>query len=369
MNKLSVLCGAFSALMLLSCNKGRKGMQMPSTIPYPVVEVPTRNIVGYDNYPASIEGIINSNVRAKISGYIDKVLVDEGQKVSKGQVLFTLRIESLSQDAKAAEANVKAAIVEVSRLVPLVEKNIVSDVQLQTAKARLAQAQGTYNSIKANVEYANVKSQIDGNVGAINVREGALVSPADPVPLTTVSATKDVYAFFSINEKEYMNFLSTARGKTKEEKIKNLPPVLLQLANGELYSEKGKIETVTGQVDKSTGTVSFRARFKNPNGILSNGNSGIIKIPKTYENAIVVPEVATFEQQGVSYVYRVKNDTAYATVVDIKDRINKVAIIKSGISKGDKVVVEGIVRLRNASPVKEKEVDFNTTINSIKPTF
>jgi len=369
MNKLSILCGAFSALLLVSCNKEQKSPQMPSKMPYPVVEVPTKNIVGYDNYPTSIEGTINSNVRAKISGYIGKVLVDEGQKVSKGQILFTLRIESLSQDAKATEANVNAAKVEVDRLIPLVEKNIVSKVQLQTAKARLAQAQSTHNSIKANVEYANVRSQIDGYVGAINFREGALVSPADPVPLTTVSAIKDVYAFFTLNEKEYINFLSTAKGKTKGEKIKNLPPVLLQLANGELYSEKGRIETVTGQVDKSTGTVSFRAKFKNPNGILSNGNSGIIKIPKTYENAVVVPEVATFEQQGINYVYKVKNDTAYATIVEIKDRIDKVAVIKSGINKGDKVVVEGIVRLRNASPVIEKEVDFDTTINSIKPMF
>jgi len=370
MNKLSVLCGAFSALLVVSCNnKGGRGPQMPSKMPYPVVEVPTKNVVGYDSYPASIEGTINNNVRAKISGYIDKVLVDEGQKVTKGQILFTLKIESLNQDAKAAEANVNAAKVEVNKLIPLVEKNIVSSVQLQTAKARLAQAQGTYNSIKVNVEYANVRSQIDGYVGAINFREGALISPADPVPLTTVSAIKDVYAFFTLNEKEYINFLSNAKGKTREEKIKNLSPVSLQLANGEIYSEKGKIETVTGQVNKSTGTVSFRARFKNPNGILSNGNSGIVKVPKTYTNAVVVPEVATFEQQGISYVYRVKNDTAYATAVEIKDKVDRVAVIKSGINKGDKVVVEGIIRLRNASPVIEKKVDFDATVNSIKPSF
>jgi len=369
MNKLSILCGAVSALLVVSCNKGGRGLQMPSVMQYPLVEVPTKSIVGYDSYPASIEGTINSNVRAKISGYIDKVLVDEGQKVSKGQILFTIKIESLSQDAKAAQANVNAAQVEVNRLIPLVEKNIVSEVQLQTAKARLAQAQSTYNSIKANVEYANVRSQIDGYVGSINFREGALISPADPVPLTTVSATKEVYAFFTLNEKDYMNFLNTAKGKTKEEKIKNLPPVLLQLANGEVYSEKGKIETVTGQVNKLTGTVSFRAKFKNPNGILSNGNSGIIKVPKIYENAVVVPEVAVFEQQGVNYVYAVRNDTAYATVVEIKDKVDRVAIIKSGVSKGDKVVVEGIIRLRNATPVIEKKADFDATVNSIKPTF
>jgi len=370
MNKTIIYGVLTASFLLVSCNKGQNQQgQMPSAMPYSVVEVPTKTVIGYDSYPANIEGTNNNNVRAKVSGYITKVLVDEGQRVRKGQVLFTLETQSMSQDAEAAKANVNAAQVEVDRLIPLVQKNIIGNVQLETAKARLAQAQSTYSSVVATIDYANIRSSIDGYVGSINFREGALVSPADPMPLTTVSTTNEVYVFFTLNEKEYINFLNTAKGKNKEEKIKNFPPVLLQLANGEIYSEKGKIETVTGQIDKSTGTVSFRAKFKNPNGILSNGNSGIIKIPKTYENAIVVPEIATFEQQGYSYVYAVKNDTAYATMIEIKDKINRLAIVNSGLNKGDKVVVEGIIRLRNATPVVEQKIDFDSIVNSVKPVF
>lgn len=369
MSKLTIWIGLSASLLLLSCNKEKNDQQAPSTLPYSVVEVPTKTVIGYDTYPANIEGTNNSDVRAKVSGYITKVLVDEGQRVRKGQVLFTLETQSISQDAQAAKANVNAAQVEVDRLVPLVEKNIISNVQLETANARLEQAKSAYNSVVATIDYANIRSLIDGYVGSINFREGALVSPSDSMPLTTVSTTDDVFVFFALNEKDYIDFISKAEGKTRDEKLKNFPLVELQLANGKIYSEKGKIETVTGQVDRATGTVSFRAKFKNPNGILANGNSGTIRIPKEYKDVVVVPEIATFEQQGINYVYSVKNDTAYATIITITDRFSRMAIIESGVKQGDKVVVEGIVRLRNQTPVIPKTVDFETLVNSLKPTF
>lgn len=370
MSKSIIWSGLLASLLLVSCNKENNNQQQgPTALPFPVIEVPTKSLVGYNTYPANIEGTTNSDIRAKVSGYITKVLVDEGQKVRKGQVLFTLETQSMSQDAQAAMANVNAAQVEVDRLIPLVEKNIISSVQLETAKARLAQAKSTYSSVAATIDYANIRSSIDGYVGSINFREGTLVSPADPMPLTTVSTTEDVYVFFALNEKDYIDFISRAEGKTREEKLKNFPEVELQLANGAAYSEKGKIETVTGQVDKTTGTVSFRARFKNPNGILANGNSGTILIPKEYENVVVVPEVATFEQQGIDYVYKIQNDTAFATIITIKDKVNRIAIIESGLKPGDKVVVEGIVKLRNNTPVIPQTVNFDSLVNSLKPVF
>src|SRR5690554_1952648 len=370
MSKSIIWSGLLASLLLVSCNKENNNQQQaPTALPFPVIEVPTKSLVGYNTYPANIEGTTNSDIRAKVSGYITKVLVDEGQKVRKGQVLFILETQSMSQDAEAAKANVNAAQVEVNRLIPLVEKNIISSVQLETAKARLAQAKSAYSSVAATIDYANIRSSIDGYVGSINFREGALVSPTDSQPLTTVSTTDEVYVFFALNEKNYIDFLSKTEGKTREEKIKNFPLVELQLANGKTYSEKGKIETVTGQVDKTTGTVSFRAKFKNPSGILANGNSGMIRIPKEYKDVIVVPEVATFEQQGIDYVYAVKNDTAYATIVKITDKINRIAVIESGVRQGEKVVVEGIVKLRNNTPVTPRTVNFDTLVNSLKPAL
>ncbi len=362
---LYIIIGLFA---LQAC-KQQPQQQAPAAMPYPVVSVPLKTITAYNSYPANVEGTNNSSVRAKVSGYITQVLVDEGEKVRKGQVLFKLETQSLSQDAGAAQANVNAAQVEVDRLVPLVEKNIISSVQLETAKARLAQAKSSYNSIVANIDYANIRSLIDGYVGAIPYREGSLVSPGDPQPLTTVSTTKDVYVFFSLNEKDYLNFLNTTEGTTRDEKIKNFPEVQLQLINGTVYSEKGKIETVTGQVEKSTGSVTFRAKFPNPSGILANGNSGSILIPKQYKDVVVVPETATFEQQGYIYVYKVEKDTAYSTMIGVEDIVDHMTIVKSGIKKDDKVVVEGIVKLKNRTPVIEQNVSFDSIVNSLKPVF
>src|SRR5690554_8011288 len=255
----------FSAL-LTSCDNGNnnQGQFGQQALPFPVITIPSETVIAYDTYPTRLEGIINSQVYAKTSGYITEVLVDEGQKVKRGQTLFRLETESLSQDAAAAQANVNAAQVEVDKLKPLVEKNIISSVQLETAKARLAQAQSGYNSIVANIGYATIKSPVDGYVGAIPFREGSLVSPTSQVPLTTVANIDKIFAFFSMNEKDYLDFIENNEGNTIDEKIKNLPKVRLLLANGSLYDQEGTIETINSQVNPTTGTVSFRAVFENP---------------------------------------------------------------------------------------------------------
>jgi len=367
--KISYLSFILGFFLFASC-KNNPQQQAPAAMPYPVVEIPVKTVTGYTAYPVSIEGTINSAVRAKVAGYIKQVLVDEGQAVKKGQPLFRLETQALSGDAAAAKANVNAAQVEVDKLKPLVEKGIVSKVQLETARARLAQAQASYNSIAANIGYATIKSPVNGFVGLIPFREGTLVSPADPTPLTTVSAIDNIYAYFSMNEKEYLNFIRQAAGKNLAEKVKNLPPVELQLVNGDIYSRKGRIETVSGQVNPQTGTVSFRAVFPNPEHILSNGNSGKIRIPQTYENAVVVPESATYEQQGRVYVFLVQGDSvAVSTPVEVKDRVENLVIAASGIKAGDKIIAQGVGKLRNNTPVKPQPVAFDSIANSLNVVF
>lgn len=370
MKKLSYTGLIVGLFLFISCQENKKGQQAHGPMPFPVVEVPLKTVIGYTSYPVSIEGTINSAVRAKVSGYITAVLVDEGEKVKKGQTLFRLETQSLTQDAGAAQANVNAAQVEVDKLKPLVEKNIISQVQLQTAEARLAQAKANYNSVTASIGYATIKSPVNGYVGAISFREGALVSPGDPTPLTTVSDIDEVYAFFAMNERDYLNFIQTTKGKTLSDKIKNFPPVELQLVNGEIYKEKGKIETVTGQVNTSTGTVSFRATFPNSNRILANGNSGNIRIPKTYENVPVIPEAATYEQQGRVYVYQVQGDTlAVSSPIEVTDRVENLVVVASGIKAGDKIVAQGVGKLRNNTPIQPQLVSFDSIANSLNVVF
>ncbi|MGB3775355.1 MAG: efflux RND transporter periplasmic adaptor subunit [Leeuwenhoekiella sp.] len=362
------------SFLLLSCGKeegsGQAGAAAQQKPQLPVISVPTETVTGYTSYPTSIEGIVNAEVRAKIAGYITEVLVDEGQKVKKGQTLFKLETQSLTQDADAAQANVNAAQVEVDKLKPLVEKDIISNVQLETAKAKLQQAKSGYNSIAANIDYANIKSPVDGYVGSIRLRKGNLISPSDQMPLTTVSDISEVYAYFSMNEKDYFDFIRDADGEDLTEKIKNMPQVTLVLANNSEYEQKGTIQTINSQVNANTGSIQFRAMFDNPTQVLTNGNSGTIKIPKTYTDAIVVPSVSTFERQGSTFVYKIGEDsTAVAAQFEMKAEVDNLFVIASGVKEGDKIVGKGLAKLRGETKIIPKEVPFDSIAKPIKQVF
>lgn len=383
-------------LSAISCkNQPAQPQRGASAIPVSVIEVVTKDITGHQSFPVNIEGKINNEVRAKISGYIKEVYVDEGQHVTKGQPLFRLETDVQSQNAQAASAGIRAAEatitaarasvqsaqVEVDKLIPLVEKNIISPVQLETAKANLARAEGqleqakaskvqaeaNLSGIRANIDFATVRSPITGVIGSINFREGSLVGPSDPMPITMVSETSEVYAYFSMNEAEYLDFLNNTSGKTVKDKLNNLPLVDLKLANGQIFNEKGKIQTVTGLIDAQTGSIKFRAIFKNPAGLLSSGNSGFVLIPKSYKDALVIPESATYEQQGIVYAYTVKADTVFNTPVEVEDRINRLALIKSGLKKGDIIAAKGIGKLRNGVPIQPIPTQLDSIVNAVKP--
>jgi membrane fusion protein (multidrug efflux system) len=372
-NLKSILIPSLALLILSSCGNKEGNQQQTADMPpaaFPVAQLESKTVIGYQEYPTNIQGIVNSDVRAKASGYIQKVYVDEGQKVQKGQILFRLETQSLSQDAGAAQARINVAQVEVDKLIPLVEKNIISPVQLETAKANLAQAKANYSSIAANIDYATVKSPVNGYVGAINFREGSLVSPNDATPLTTVSDIQQVYAFFNLNEANYLNFLQNTKGNNLDEKIKNFPEVSLLLANGDMYPIKGKIQTSAGQINRSTGTVSFRAIFDNPNQLLTNGNSGKIQIPVIYENAVVVPQESTMEQQGHTIIFKVgDNNTVASSLITIKGKVDNMFVVESGVNVGDKIVVTGIGKLRNDMPIAPQNVAFDSIIKPINTLF
>lgn len=403
---------SFVGLSLFSCKKEGGPQQNDGPKPYQVVSAEEKDLVGFQSFPASIRGIVNNDVRAKIQGYITQVLVDEGQYVTKGQPLFRLETNALSETADAAKSGVSAAQasasaaranvlaaqsavtaaqVEVDKLKPLVQRNIVSNVQLQTANANLAKAQAqlaqakasqqqavagvsqasaNYKSAQATVNYSIIRSPISGYIGKLPLRVGSLVGPSDQTPITTVSDVSSIYAYFSMNEKEYLSFLEKSTGATVPEKIKNLPMVDLVLANGSTYKEKGKVETVSGEIDPTTGTMQFRAGFSNPQKLLNNGNSGTIKIPIHYDHVIAVPESATYEQQGVVYVYKVgAGNKVKNEIIEVKDRVNNLVIVKSGLNKGDKIVATGISSLKPDTQIIPKPINMDSLVQSIKPVF
>jgi len=368
MNKIFLT--ATAAIAMVACNNTQQqaaqdNAQIPS---YPAIIVGEQNTTSFLSYPVNIEGVVNSPVQAKVSGYITKVLVDEGQAVTQGQALFQLETQTLNQSAASAKAQVEVAQVEVNKLIPLVEKNIVSKVQLETAKANLQRAQAAYNEVASNIGFAVVKAPVNGIVGAINYREGALVTANNTV-LTTVSDVKEVYAYFSMNEKEYLDFLSNTEGKNLPEKLKNLPEASLVLANGKEYTQKGKIQAVTGQIDPTTGSIQFRATFPNPEGVLTNGNSGTIRVPQHFSNSLVIPEVATFEQQGKVFAYKIiEKDSVVQTVITLKNRADNYAVVESGLSKGDIILVQGLNAVRRGMHIKpEPIVQMDSIVKRIQP--
>lgn len=383
MHKYIPQLGLLSVLFLMASCQENKEAAAPPAPQLEVVDVSTKTVTGYQDFPANIQGKINNDVRAKIQGYIQKVFVDEGQKVKKGQALFQLEANTIAETANAAksgisvaESNVNVAQVEVDKLRPLVEKGIISNIQLETAKANLAsaksalaQARANYQNANANLDYAIVRSPIDGVVGRIAFREGSLVGPSDATPLTNVAQVSTVYAYFTMNEKNYMQFLNQLKGESLSEKIKQIPAVKLRLADGSIYAHEGKVETISGQVDPATGTVQFRAAFDNPNNMLNNGNSGSVLLPTVYENAIAVPAVATFEQQGKMLVYKVVNDTAISTIIEVEDKVDNTVVVSEGVQPGEQVVITGTGTLRNRTAIVPKKVNFDSVVQSINPIF
>ncbi len=358
------------ALLLFSCSDLKKKAPQRPLLSLPVIKVQKMNITGFQMITANIEGTINDEVRPKISGFITKVYIDEGQRVKKGQLLFKLETLAVNQDALAAKANLQSATIEVEKIKPLVKEGIISKRELETATALQTSAKATYNGVLAQIDYGNVRAAIDGIVGEIPFRVGSLVSPSDIEPLTTVSELNEVYAYYSMNEKEYLSFLRNTQGSSVREKIKNFPKVKLILADDSEYDQEGTVETTTGQIDTQTGTVSFRARFPNPNGLLNNGNSGFIKIPQQYNEVLVVPEQSTFENQTIVYVFSVKeSDTVVQKAITPIRRINNLLLIKDGLNEGEQIVGQGVSKIGNGTKIHPVVTPFDTIASSTETIF
>ena len=339
-------------VIFVGCKNKQPQQQATGPMPFKVQTLKKQDIVVYQQFSANLEGQQNVQIRPKVTGFIQKIYIDEGQIVKKGQLLFKLETASLSQDASAEKAKVNAAQVEVDRLIPLVERNIISSVQLETAKANLAQAKSNYNSIIANINYANITSPVNGVVGSLPFKEGSLVSGTMAEPLTTVSDTKNMRAYFSMNEKELLDFSRTFKGNTMQEKINNIADVSLILVDNSKYEYPGKIETINGLINKRTGSTEFRAAFQNPEGILRSGGSGIVQIPFTEKNIILVPQVAVFEVQGKKIVYLVgKDNKVESRVIGTKGTMDLDFIVSSGIEEGDLLVVEGVSKLTEGQEI------------------
>lgn len=309
------------------------------------------------SYPATIKGKTDIQIRPQISGFITKVHVDEGQHVSKGQLLFTIDQVQYQAAVDQAQAQVNSATtaVETAQLTAdskqhLFDRNIISEYEnqlakntLAQAKAQLATAQAALVSARKNLAYTQVTSPSDGVVGSIPNREGSLASPSMVQPLTTVSDNNDVYAYFALNEKDILS-LTNGGEVSLNERIKEMPEVTLRLADGSEYPYKGKVATVSGVIDNTTGTATVRALFDNPNGMLRSGSTGQILIPTVQESVLIIPQKATFEIQDRKFVYVVNdsNKTVSTPITVAPQNDGKNFVVTSGLTPGQRIAVEGV---------------------------
>ncbi len=363
-----ILFGICTLCMLSACSNKSASQPQDTLQEYPTLSIKTKEATLISTFPTTLQGQDVVEIRPRVQGFINKIYIDEGSLVKKGQALFSVESPESEQGlttAKAAvnsaKAQVNTAKVNVDRIKPLAEKNIISKTQLLTyenayleAVASLEKAEAALKNAEVTMAWSTVTSPVEGVVGSISYRLGSLVSQSNI--LTTVASTNNIFAYFSLNEKALSEFLENTEGDNQAEKIKNLPEVTLKLSDNTVYETKGRIETISGIINTSTGSANFRAKFANPNGRLRSGASGQILIPKDAPNAIVIPQKATFELQNKVLVYKVDSDnTVHQHQINVQTLPDgKHYIVTKGLNVGDVIVSDGIATLTEGSKIAIK---------------
>ena len=374
MKMKSVLFALTVAATLTACGGG--GSMNTGDNKFPVREITTSAATLQATYPAAIKGIQDVEIRPKVSGFITKVCVHEGQQVSAGQLLFVLDNETYQAAVREAQAAVNTARAQMNTAQltynnnkMLFEKKIIGQYELSTAannyatsQAQLAQAEAALASAKENLSYCYVKSPSAGVIGSLPYKVGALVSASITQPLTTVSNISTVEVYFAMTEKDIMNLTKKAGGIHTA--IADYPAVQLQLADGTIYDQPGKVVKVSGVIDPSTGSANMIAQFANPSMLLKSGGSGQIVVPTNATNSIVIPQEATSQVQDRVFVYVVGKDNKvkYTAITVNPQNDGKNFIVTSGLKVGDRIVVKGITTLQDGmeiQPITEAEYNQN----------
>lgn len=369
--------------LLSSCGQGNKSTGSAPEIAVMEVNTTTANLT--NSYPATIKGKQDVEIRPMVSGFITKLHVDEGAVVRKGQVLFTIdpvQYQAAVQTAKATVETAKAALstqeLTTANKRELNKKQIISDYdlkmsenQLAQAKATLAQAEAQLINAKNNLSYTQVTSPSDGVVGTIPYRVGSLVSASIATPLTTVADISEMYAYFSMTERQLLSMIR--EGGTIKEILDKMPDVQLQLIDGTMYADSGRVETISGVIDQTTGSVNMRALFPNKHNILRSGGTGNVVFPNPLHDVVMIPQSATTEIQDKRFVFVLQADNTLKNteikVFTLDD--GKYFYVTEGLKKGDKIAIEGVQSLKDGQAVTpitpaDKEAEYQKALKDQK---
>jgi membrane fusion protein (multidrug efflux system) len=309
-------------------------------------------------YVSQIQSVRNIEVRAQEKGYLESINVDEGQYVKAGQLLFRIMPKMFEAEVLKAQAVVKEAELELQNTKTLAEKNIVSKTEQAIAEAKLDEAKADLALAKVHLSFTDIRAPFDGMIDRIRFKQGSLID--EGTLLTTLSDNKFIYAYFNVSEKEYLDFKTRMNGKENNN-------VTLLLANGEPHKYKGSIETVESEFDNSTGNIAFRAKFPNPDMLLKHGETGKVQMTVPIHNALIIPQKATYEIQDKIYAYVVdKDDVIKSKNITIKNSLPNLYMVDGGLSKDDKILLEGIQKVKEDDKIEYEYVDPKDVIHNLQ---
>lgn len=361
-----------TALTCCSTGESKEKENNSKALALPVYTVDTSDAVTVKDYLGTIEGKVNVEIRPQVEGILQEIYVDEGSFVQKGQKLFKIdpsayqeTLNNMVATQNVAKAKLENAKLEVERLKPLVENDVISEVRLRAArsdydvaKASLDQATAAVRGATINKEFTVITAPVSGYIGRIPKRIGNLVGKGDNDPLTVLSDVQEVYVYFSMNESDFLYFTKlkakedSIAGTTQRHNQLRFPEATLILADGEEYEQKGRVDAVNGQVDRTTGAISLRASFPNEDNILRSGSTGTLKISEVKKGVIQIPQIATSELQDKTFVYVLnRNNKAERRTITIKGKSKDKYIVSAGLQVGDRVLLSGLDKITDGSSV------------------
>jgi membrane fusion protein, multidrug efflux system len=343
MKNLLLFTSLSVAVVFAACNhkkeeKKEEAAKLPVTTPILMDTTLTKD------YIAEIQSLQNIEVRARVKGYLEAIKVDEGQRIEAGQMMFTIRSREYEAELAKCQAKVNTMELEMQNVRTLAEKNIVSQTELALSVAKLNEAKAEQGIAEAELTFTKIAAPFSGVVDRLKFKVGSLID--EGTLLTSLSNNRDVYAYFNVSEREYLDF--KAKGKDKEK-----TSISLMLANGQPHKYKGIIETIEGEFDKNTGSIAFRAKFPNPDLLLKHGETGKVQLPVVLSNALVIPQKATFELLDKVYVFVVdKDNVVKSRNVIIKQKLSNLYVIESGLTLTDKILLEGVQTVKENDKIE-----------------
>ncbi len=355
MKKTSILL-LLAATIAVACN--HKNHAEKESAVFPVSHPAIKDTTIFQEYVCQIRAIQHIELRALEKGYLNKIFVDEGKPVHKGQLLFQIMPLMYQAEKEKAEAEVSFAETEYKNSKKLTESKIISESELALIKAKLDKAKAELALAKAHLSFTEIRAPFDGLVGRFNdVRLGSLVDEGDL--LTTLSDNSKIWVYFNVPETEYLEF-------QRRKNLNSTPEVLLRMANNQIYTQKGKIETIEADFNNETGNIAFRATFSNQNSMLRHGQTGSILMPVVLNNALMIPQKATFEVLDKKYVFVLdKSGVVHAKEIQVEAEMPNIFVVNAGLNANDLILSDGIRKVKNGDKIQTREIEFNQIIQEL----